>query len=262
LDHAASLLYRPKLLKRLTEVSKAHFHEYPDTVLSDPSSDFVSATNSLIEMVVLCAKCLLQFSPKLMNLLCDIEFEQNRWVPFIDVQFGAPKINSNGSPQPTYGTVLSVIALLIKAINLQHFAFKQKPLNKIPSGDTDQFHGNDTVTMMSAADSTNLSPSSNLLSPSSNRRPFAKSLSMSSMSNSIIQPSNELLANLDSKICLSALEFLLTLLASQSLLALRSQSLTSREKQLIRRELSTELHCLHDFIKKKVLKDPTKFHAL
>lgn len=31
-----------------------------------------------------------------------------------------------------------------------------------------------------------------------------------------------------------------------------------REKQLIRRELSTELHIFHDFVKKKILKDSTK----
>ena len=54
------------------------------------------------------------------------------------------------------------------------------------------------------------------------------------------------------------MELLLTLLASQSLLALKARQLSSREKQMIRRELSTELYCFHDFVKKKILKDTTK----
>lgn len=74
----------------------------------------------------------------------------------------------------------------------------------------------------------------------------------------VVAPSNELLSNLDTKICVASLEFILTLLASQSMLALKDQHLSSREKQMIRRELSTELHIFHDFVKKKILKDSTK----
>lgn len=45
----------------------------------------------------------------------------------------------------------------------------------------------------------------------------------------------------------------MTLLASQSLLALKDVSLSQREKQLIKRELSTELSVFYDFVKKRVL---------
>jgi nuclear pore complex protein Nup188 len=92
------------------------------------------------------------------------------------------------------------------------------------------------------------------------RRPFTKSISFSSVNGSIVQlpPSNELLSHLDGKTCVIALEFVLTLLASQSLLAQKDIHLSLREKQLIRRELSTELHVFHDFVKKKILKDSTK----
>lgn len=253
-----SLLYRPKLLKRLTEASKPHIEEYSDEILSDPSEDFIDATNGLIEIISLCCQCLLHFSPKLMSLLCDVEFHQSKWIPFIDVQFGAPKINSSGSPQLlSYGSILSIVALLVKTLNLQHFAFKQVPLNNIPQEQADQ--GNQTVTMLTVVDSS--TPQMQLPtspSPSKNKRPFSKSLSMSSMTSSVIQPSNELLLHIDSKICLAALEFLLTLLASQSLLSMRARQLSNREKQMIRRELSTELHCFHDFVKKKILKDTSK----
>lgn len=259
MDQSVSLLHRPKLLKRLTEVSKTHLEEYPDTVLSDPCDELIKATDGIIEIVTLCSQCLLHFSPKLINLLCDVEFQQTKWTSFIDVQFGAPKINGSANNQQlSYGTVLSVVALLVKTINLQHFAFKQCPLNNIPESESETHPENETITMVSLNDSHLALPSPSVLSPSSPRRPFSKSLSMSSMSSSVLQPSNELLSHLDSKICLNALEYLLTLLASQSLLALKARHLSSREKQLIRRELSTELYCLHDFVKKKILKDTTK----
>lgn len=94
---------------------------------------------------------------------------------------------------------------------------------------------------------------------SSPRTPFSKSLSMTSVSSftstNAIALSNELLTHLDSKLCISGLEFVLTLLASQSLLALKDTNLSQREKQLIKRELSTELLIFHDFVKKRILKD-------
>lgn len=257
LDTSVSLLHRPKILKRLTEASKTKLEEYSDTILTDPGDELVDAMNEMIEIVSLCAKCLLQFSPKLLNLLCDFEFYQNKWTPFIEIQFGAPKINADSFQQLTFGSVLSSIALFVKALNLQHHTFKQAPLNQLPSEDGPE--GSETVSMASFSDSAHhralgLSPAS----PLSPRRPFSKSLSMNSVSSSIVQASNELLSHLDSKICLVALEFVLTLLASQSLLALKNPRLSSREKQLIRRELSNELYCFHDFVKKKILKDSSK----
>lgn len=254
------MLQRPKILKRLTEPSKRQLEEYPDKILSEPSEDFVKATNNLIEIITLCSKCLLHFSPKLINLLCDVEFNQSRWTPFIEVQFGAPKLNSSSAPQLSYGTVLSAVSLLVKSLNLQQFAFKLFVLNNIPSNGDENEQGSETVSMLSLGETAHLKALNTSVSPSpsSPRRQFSKSLSMTSMSNSIIQPSNELLSHLDSKICTTALEFLLTLLASQSLLAIKARHLSSREKQLIRRELSTELHCFHDLVRKKILKDATK----
>jgi nuclear pore complex protein Nup188 len=211
--------------------------------------------NELIEIVTLCSKCLLQFSPKLMNLLCDTEFHQNKWIPFIEVQFGAPKINADSFQQLSFGTVLSAIALFVKVLNLQHHTFKQVPLNQLSvEEETDAF---DTVSMTSFSESAH-GRALGAASPLSPRRPFSKSLSTNSVTSSIVQASNELLSHLDAKTCVAALEFMLTLLASQSLLAIKNKSHSSRDKQLIRRELSNELYCFHDFVKKKILKDPSK----
>lgn len=221
--------------------------------MTDPSDELVNSMNELIEIVTLCAKCLLQFSPKLLQLLCDVEFQQNKWIPFIEVQFGAPKINGDSFQQLSFGTVLSAIALLVKSLNLQHYAFKQVPLNEIS---TDE--GNASSSMASFSETAHQRALEVTPMPLSDRRTFSKSLSMTSATSSMVQASNELLSHLDSKICLVALEFTLTLLASQSLLALKNTNLLAREKQLIRRELSNELYSFHDFVKKKILKDSSK----
>lgn len=148
----------------------------------------------------------------------------------------------------------------------QQYTFSQIPLNTLPQ-EQDQQDWDDSTFSHSVTDSTSpqksfslVPPSSTASSSSSPRRQFAKSLSMTSMNSSIVAlpPSNELLTHLDGKTCLVALEFVLTLLASQSLLALKDMHLSGREKQLIKRELSTELHVFHDFVKKRILKDSSK----
>lgn len=63
---------------------------------------------------------------------------------------------------------------------------------------------------------------------------------------------NEILSNLDGKLCVVALEYILTLLLSQSYLAIKDAHLSMREKQLIKRELSAELGVLNEFLKKKL----------
>lgn len=63
----------------------------------------------------------------------------------------------------------------------------------------------------------------------------------------------EVYAHIDANLCVIALEYVLTLLGSQSLLAIKDANLSQREKQLIKREISSELHDFHDYIKKRVL---------
>lgn len=217
--------------------------------------------NELIEIIALCSKCLLKFSPKLLNMICDIEYETGKWIPFIEVLFGMPQINSTDNfQQLNFGTVLSVISLFVKILNLQHYSFKHQPLNDLPN--EHEIDAPQTVSMLSVSEATHQRALDN-----SPPRQFTRSITTTSIASSMVQASNELLSRLDSKICVVALELTLTLLASQSLLALKNQKLSSRDKQMIRRDLSNELHCFHDFVKKKIvhfsskeagIDDPTK----
>lgn len=77
----------------------------------------------------------------------------------------------------------------------------------------------------------------------------------SNASATLSAPSNEILTNLDEKSCLTGLEFALTLLCTQSLLAMKDINLSTREKQLIKRELSTELAVFHEFVRKRIMTD-------
>ena len=113
------MLYRPKILKRLTEASSStQLEDYVDHSSTESSEDLIAVMNELIEIVMLCSKCLLQFSPNLLNLLCDMEFQQNKWIPFIEIQFGAPKMIADAYPQLSFGTVLSAVGLITKSLNL------------------------------------------------------------------------------------------------------------------------------------------------
>lgn len=85
------------------------------------------------------------------------------------------------------------------------------------------------------------------------RRNYTISTSALSTLSATAAATNEYLMNFDVDLCFTALEFVLTLLASQSLLALKDVNLSQREKQLIKRELSTELSIFYDFVKKRVL---------
>lgn len=71
-----------------------------------------------MELIILCTKCLLQFSPSLLELICEPEFLCSKWESLIEIQFGAPKFNTTIHPQLTFGTVLSAVTILTKALNL------------------------------------------------------------------------------------------------------------------------------------------------
>lgn len=86
------------------------------------------------------------------------------------------------------------------------------------------------------------------------QRSFTKSLSANSISSAAC-PSSELLSNLDGQLCLVALEHLLMLVASQSIYVIRSQELEPRWKQIVRRDISSELLSFHEFVRRKVIVD-------
>ncbi|XP_038118197.1 nucleoporin Nup188 [Culex quinquefasciatus] len=271
MDHAVSLLYRPKILKRLAEgpsVPDLTHEQHDDPNAVDTSDELVTAMNNSVEIVTLCAKCLLKFSPTLLSLLCDVHFLPGKWYPLIEIQFGVPKMNAESASQLSFGTVLRAVCMFTKVLNVQHYSFQETPLNQLPpskSGESDGFDvtpslSNSALARLNKSALAAASPDGTPSRPSSSARtPFSKSLSMTSVSSftstNAIALSNELLTHLDSKLCISGLEFVLTLLASQSLLALKDANLSQREKQLIKRELSTELLIFHDFVKKRILKD-------
>lgn len=84
------------------------------------------------------------------------------------------------------------------------------------------------------------------------RTAYNKTLSVTGFGNQSMANCNEILSNLDGKLCMVALEYILTLLLSQSYLAIKDTHLSIREKQLIKRELSAELGILNEFLKKKL----------
>lgn len=121
------------------------------------------------------------------------------------------------------------------------------PLNELPEVDG----GIDTKDSSNASTNTTKSPQAG---NTTLQRPFSKSLSVASVS-SVNCPPNELLANLDGELCLMALEHILSLAASQCMLALKNPHLPARDKQLIRREISSELLSYHEFVRRRVLVD-------
>lgn len=92
-----------------------------------------------------------------------------------------------------------------------------------------------------------------LANASTTTRPaYQKAASVTGFGNQSLANCNEILSSLDGKLCAVALEYILTLLLSQSYLAIKDVHLSIREKQLIKRELSAELGILNEFLKKKL----------
>lgn len=125
----------------------------------------------------------------------------------------------------------------------QQFKFDEHPLNDMNAINSNET--NKTVHPMMVNQS--------YTGDGNHRRNYTTSISALSTASITASTTNEYLINLDAEQCFTALELILTLLASQSLLALKDINLSQREKQLIKRELSTELSVFYDFVKKRVL---------
>lgn len=187
----------------------------------------------------------------------------SQWQPIIDIQFTAPKLNIGlNQPQLTFGTILRAAGFFTKTLiivsfksNLinkrilhiinhlfqQQYTFHETPLNRWIEDQHD--------------DDVDKSANISVTQPSTYRsrsRNYSASLSMMSTA-SANAASHEVYSNVDANLSFTALEYVLTLLASQSLLALKDANLSTREKQLIKREISSELHEFQDLVKKRVL---------
>jgi len=127
----------------------------------------------------------------------------------------------------------------------------EKPLNNLPKDDDSNTSEVDLLSTSCVSNNSNNNNSKT--QTTSPRQQYSKLLSMTSTTyNSNNIPSNDLLSNLNNNLCFICLELVMTLLASQTLLSLKDMHLSLREKQLIRRELSTEMSIFHDFVKKRI----------
>lgn len=170
--------------------------------------------------------------------MCEPEFQSTKWEPLFEIQFGLPKLTDDA--QLTFGVVLNAIGIFTKCLNLQNYGFHELPLNILPDISEDNVDKAKDSTLYTTAQTS--------------RSHFSKSMSTVSVS-STTAPPNEFLSSLDSEMCLMALEHILSLVVSQSMLALKNPFIGNREKQLIKREICTELITYHEFIRKKVLID-------
>ncbi|XP_053962764.1 nucleoporin Nup188 [Anastrepha ludens] len=235
MGHCISMFHQPKNLKCLIAGRNLQLDILSDIEQPGFTDEVISAFNNLTEIIILSVQCLQRFSPKLLDLICAPELLVSKYEPIFEIHFGAPKLNETVITL-AFGTVLSIVGVFTKVLNLQGYCFHEVPLNVIPS----------TVN-----DAVNISQGGAAALVRTQRQ-FSKSVSITSVSSANCPP-NELLSNLDGELCLLALEHVLMLAASQSMLALKNPYLPAREKQIVRREISTELLTFHEFVRKKVL---------
>ncbi|KAM3967819.1 LOW QUALITY PROTEIN: nuclear pore complex protein Nup188 [Aphomia sociella] len=189
-----------------------------------------SALHRTLEVLHMSTLCLLAFSPDLLSLLADPALDLERWQPLVELHFSAPKITYEPFPQLTFGTLLSAICLLTRSL-IHSYQSEEGSGWRSPrgrrraagagaggSGGGGKRGGrSDSITSVSSAASTHALPA------------------------------------LDERLLAGTLAATAALLASQALLAVRDPSVPSRHKQLVRRELSSELTPFHDFVRKRIL---------
>lgn len=210
------------------------------------------------------------FSPKVMDQLTASDFDAAKWQPLIEIQFNAPKLNvTTPFPQLTFGTVLNAAVVFTKALtivshslaSLLDYILTAMTINWYSFQQQITFSGiplNDVQVDESPASRSLMQQQTTLESSRLGESSVRQRSITTQLSTSTTIAVNEHLAHLDADLCHIALEFILTLLASQSLLALKDLYLSQREKQLIKRELCTELSVFHDFVRKRILSEATR----
>ncbi|CAH0592250.1 unnamed protein product [Chrysodeixis includens] len=202
-----------------------------DPALQPPDDTHSQAPNVLhrtLEILHMATLCLLSFSPELLSLLADPGLDLERWQPLVELHFGAPKISYEPFPQLTFGTLVSAICLLTKSLNHAYH--------------TEEGSGSRSPRARRRACSCG-SPAA----AAAGERRANRSESLTSISSAASLPA------LNERLVAGALDASITLLASQALLAVRDPNVPARHKQLIRRELSSELTMFHDFVRKRIL---------
>ncbi|XP_072946107.1 nucleoporin Nup188 [Epargyreus clarus] len=202
-----------------------------ETIVQTPS-----LLHRILEVLHMATLCLLFFSPDLLSLLADPSLDLERWQPLVELHFGAPKISYEPYPQLTFGTLLTAICLLTRSLNHAYHS-EEGSGSRSPRG------GRRRACSCGSPGG----PAAPGAGPGEARR-AARSESLASMSSatSALPAPNE-------RLVAGALEATVTLLASQALLAVRDPNVPTRHKQLVRRELASELTVFHDFVRKRIL---------
>ncbi|CAF4863355.1 unnamed protein product [Pieris macdunnoughi] len=213
------------LMLRARRPSDAGLHS------DDVTQPSPTALHRVIEILHMATLCLLSFSPDLLSLLAEPALDLERWQPLVELHFGAPKITYEHFPQLTFGTILSAICLLTRSLNHTYHA-EEVSGSRSPRG--------------SASGGRRRACSCSHNSPGDRRLNRSESVASVSSAASALPPTDE-------RLLVGALHATLTLLASQALLAVRDPSVPSRHKQLVRRELASELTVYHDFVRKRIL---------
>ncbi|SPP74611.1 nucleoporin NUP188 homolog [Drosophila guanche] len=237
LCHVSTLFHQQRNLKCLLAGRHCQLEIIRSTAAIVIDDDLISACNDLTDIIIFCVKSLLQFSPDLMELICSSVYEPYKWSPLLDVKFGAPKL-SEENVTLTFSMILNLVSIYVKALNMQNHGFSEVPLNILPNVS----HEVGEVADMESA------------SMLQTNRTFSKTMSSTSIVSASC-PASELLSNMDSHLCLLALEHLLMFVASQGIYIIRSAELEPRWKQIVRRDISNELLCFHEFVRRKVIAD-------
>ncbi|KAJ2947673.1 hypothetical protein O0L34_g9439 [Tuta absoluta] len=214
------------LYQCVTLMMRARRSSDPSLQSSEEAANHAPVLHRTLEILHMATLCLLAFSPDLLSLLADPGLDLERWQPLVELHFGAPKITYEPFPQLTFGTLLAAICLLTRSLNHAYHAEEG-------SGSRSPRAGRRRACSCG--------------SPGESRRANrSESLtSISSAASSVPWPNERLVAG--------ATQAAATLLASQALLAVRDPNVPSRHKQLIRRELSSELTMFHEFVRKRIL---------
>ncbi|XP_038208060.1 nucleoporin Nup188 [Zerene cesonia] len=202
-----------------------------------------AALHRVLEILHMAMLSLLSFSPELLSLLAEPALDLERWQPLVELHFGAPKITYEQFPQLTFGTILSVICLLTRSLNHAYHS-EETSGARSPGGAGGGAAGAGAGAAGAGGRRRACSCSG---SPGEARRALrSESVASVSSAASALPPASE-------KLLAGALQAALTLLASQALLAVRDRSVPTRHKQLVRRELASELTVYHDFVRKRIL---------
>ncbi|XP_034836520.1 nucleoporin Nup188 [Maniola hyperantus] len=201
-----------------------------DDMALGPAPTQPAILHRILEILHMATLCLLSFSPDLLSLLADPGLDLERWQPVVELTFGAPKITYEQFPQLTFGTILSAICLLTKSLNHAYHSEEGS------GGGGRSPRGRRRACSCG-------SPGGPVEARRAARSESAGSIS--SAASALPVPNERLVAG--------ALEATITLLASQALLAVRDPNVSARHKQLVRRELASELTVYHDFVRKRIL---------